>query len=176
MSELDDPPSANLGHPERKDQSLKSKHKLQTAPLIAIEVSGKNKDIWKKRRPRFFQRLINSIKSLFKGDIPPSATANSEILDAADEILHSAQEAIKSPQLINQERQANIKNKYADTKLKEAEARKAALEADILEMEYEREMVHHSQKLIERMIQRGELILLKEDNGEIVLLYKGQGR
>ena len=104
-------------------------------------------------------------------DIPASATANSELQNAADEIAKSAQEVLKKPQLENIERHANIRLKLAEAKEREANARKIALEADILEAEHERQEAHESQKIVDLMIQRGEIIFVERDD-EIVFIVK----
>ncbi len=155
------------------DPSNVNKDESAGDSLVAIEITGKDLDTWNDRRPRFYERMLNSVINIFKSDIPPSATANKEMKESADDFLRSAQEKIKSPQLVNQERQASISLKLAEAREREANTRKIQLEADKLEMEIEQETVHQSQKTIEILIQRGELELLKEEDGELILLYKG---
>ena len=184
MSESDDQDldlSTMLNNMERQliEKALSEKQKKKEPPhepMVVLEISGKEPELWEERQPRFFQRLGNSIKDIFKSDIPTNATANKEIMDTADDLVRSAQEAIKSPQLINQERQASIKKQLAEAKANEAVARKTELEADLLEAEIERDKVHQSQKMIQILIQRGILVPLKQDDGEIVLLYKGKAK
>jgi hypothetical protein len=139
--------------------------------MIAIDVAGKDPDIWVKRSDRFHQRLLNSVKKLFGQDIPASATANIDLRDTVDAIAEGVHEKLKEPLLANVERQASVKVKLAEAKEKEANARRIGLEADKLEIELESERVHESQKMIDLLIQRGELTLI-EQNGETIFIYK----
>lgn len=139
--------------------------------MIAIEVCGKDADLWERREPRLVERLANSFKKLLGADIRPDVTANNELLEAADTIANSAKEVLKVPQLKNLERQASVRLMLAKAKEKEANARKIVLEANKLEMEIEREQVLQSQAIIDRLITRGELIPIEKD-GELVLVYK----
>lgn len=139
--------------------------------MMAVEITGKDAGLWERRESRFVERLVNSFKKLLGADIRPEITANNELLDAADAIANSAKEALKAPQLKNLERQAAVRAKLAEAKEKEANARKIGLEADMLEMEIERERVLQSQAIINRLITRGELIPVEKD-GELVLVYK----
>lgn len=137
--------------------------------MIAVGVTGKDSKVWVDRKPRFLERLINSVKMLFGADIPASATANQEFQDTVDSMAKSAQEALKGPQLVNEERQASINLKLAEAKERAANARKVGLEADLLEAEV-RKTVHESQKIVNLSLQRGELKLFIED-GKITFVF-----
>lgn len=141
--------------------------------LLSIDLEGRDIQIWEKRRPRFHERLVNSVKMLFGKDIPPSATANEDLKKAIDTMGDSAIEALKAPQLKNLERQASVRVMLAEAREREAQARKIEIETEMMELELDRERrkVHESQQIIERLIQRGELVMLERD-GETVLIYK----
>ncbi len=140
-------------------------------PMISVSIVGQDQNTWLKREPRFIERILNSVKNFFGSDIPSTATANNEIQEAAENLVESAQQTIKSPQLINLERQANIKVKLAEVKEREANARKTTLEADLIEQEVKlREDVHNSQRIIDLLIQRGELVPI-EKNGVMTFVY-----
>lgn len=156
MSEKDDPVEKRPLHDATHEN------------MLSIGIHGRDSDTWGKRGPRFVERIFNSFRSLFSGDVRPEVTANTELLDTADAL---AKEVLNAPQLRHLEKQLSIKLKMAEIKEREANARKVGLEADKLEMEIEREQVLKSQKLIELAIKRGELIPVVE-NGELVLIYK----
>jgi hypothetical protein len=149
---------------------------LRKDALIAIDIQGKSPEIWAHQEPRFYQRLLNSMKRMVGrgNDIPPRATADEEIKDTLDTILSSAQEKLKGPALANLEKQANVAVKLAEAKEREANARRLSLEADKLEMEIEREKVHESQRVIDLMIQRGELLVTERD-GVRYFIYNSKG-
>ncbi|MEW8439698.1 MAG: hypothetical protein AB2689_16240 [Candidatus Thiodiazotropha taylori] len=138
--------------------------------LITIELSGRNPERWKARKPRFLQRIGNSVKKLLGADIKPQFTADEELNNTAEEAIKSAKEAIRKPQLENEERQASIQLKLAEVKEKEAYARRTNLEADMLEIEIESKLIHESQEIIDRLIQRGALIPIEKD-GELYFIY-----
>jgi hypothetical protein len=139
--------------------------------LLAIDIQGKDPEIWAHQKPRLYTRIANSVKDLFSqnNDIPPQATANEDIKETIENLAYSAKAKLQSPQLANLERQANINVKLAEVKEREANARKIALEADRLEMDIEREKVHESQKMINILIQRGQLSLV-EHEGEMCFI------
>lgn len=141
-------------------------------PMLAVSIVGKNSEIWEKREPRFVERITNSVKKIFGADIPAYATVDEDLKEAAEDLASSAKAAIKTPQLKNLDRQATINLKLAEIKLKEANARKTNLEADLLEQELKmREDVHNSQKYVDLLIQRGELIPVEKE-GELIFIYK----
>lgn len=157
---------------ETDDQAKNGEHdSVSQESMLAIEVRGKDTELWERREHRFVNRLLNSFLRLLGADIRPEITANKELLDAAETFAKSAQESLKVPQLKNIEREASIQLKLAEAKEKEAYARKLNLEADKLEMEIERECVLQSQKVIGILIARGELIPIEKD-GELMLVYK----
>lgn len=139
--------------------------------MISVELHGRDIEIWEKRSDRFHERITNSIKKMFGGDIPASATVNNDLKEAIDDLAESAKQKLKTPQLNNIEKQISIQAKYAELKEREARTRKIQLEADMLEIEVERARVLESQKIIDILIQRGELVM-KEINGETVFIYK----
>jgi len=143
----------------------------QNKDMISVDLHGKDIEIWEKRSDRFHERITNSIKKIFGGDIPASATANEDLKEAIDDLAESAKQKLKTPQLNNIEKQITIRAKYAELKEREARTRKIELEADKLEMEIERAKVLESQKIIDLLIQRGELVM-KQINGETVFIYK----
>ena len=59
---------------------------LTETQLVAIEIAGKDANIWEKREPRFNERLTNSVKKLFGADIPPSATVGDDLKEVIDGI------------------------------------------------------------------------------------------
>lgn len=145
---------------------------LTDTPLIAVEISGRDSAIWEKREPRFNERLTNSVKKVFGADIPPSATAEGDVKDIVDGVADAVNSKLKASTLINLEKQAAIKVKHAEVKEREANARLVNLQADKLALELEREQTHESQKMIDLLIQRGDLIMTECD-GEIIFIYKG---
>lgn len=166
MSEYDDPPKT-------AERQLQAEEQIETGHenMVAIELCGKNPERWERREPRFIERLKNSFRKLLGADIRPEITANNELLDAADTLAKSAQEALKAPQLHNLERQASVKLKLAEAMEKEANARRTNLEADMLEIEVKSKHIHESQAIIDRLIQRGDLIPVEKD-GELFMVYK----
>lgn len=143
---------------------------------IAVEVSGKDPVVWTKRKLRFYQRIFNSIRKIFESDIPPAATADTELKTLSDLLAASAFESIKTPVLKNVERQAAIKlmlaearEKEAAAKEREANARKLHLEADLIELEMETKKVLESQRILDLAIQRGELTVIEKD-GETLFI------
>lgn len=155
MSDIEDP------------AKFRSSSEPLSEQMLSIDVHGRDREIWEKREPRFVERILNSFKMLFGGDIRPEVTANTELLDAADTM---AKNVLSTPQIKNLERQVAVKLKMAEILEREANARKTSLEADKLAMEIERENVLHSQKVIELAIKRGELVPIKKD-GELVIIY-----
>lgn len=137
---------------------------------VSIEVSGKNVDTWKEKSPSFFIRLKNSLLKFLGADIKPAYTADNAIINLAENAVESAQALVKNPQLINQERQASIKLKLAEAEEKLANANKTNIESELLSIELERAKIINSQKYIDRLIQRGELVPV-EKNGQIYLVY-----
>lgn len=159
---------------DKKDKARpKSSNKNCTDDtLITIDVAGKDPEIWKNRSQRFHERLINSVKKMLGNDIPASATADKDLRDAVDSLADAAQEKLKKPALMNLERQASIQVLLAEAKEKEANARRTNLEADKLEIEIERERVLESQRVIDLMIQRGELTVVEKDGETLFILRK----
>jgi hypothetical protein len=146
---------------------------LDPAEMILLNIAGKDPVRWEKRKPHFLNRLINSVKGMMGTPFDRSNTANEEIQSTFDDIARSAQEVAKAPQLINAERMASITLKLAEAREREAVARKTNLEADMLEDEIKRKEIFESQRVIELLIQRGEL-LVKESDGQKYIILTGR--
>ncbi|MEM6484718.1 MAG: hypothetical protein AAF662_07035 [Pseudomonadota bacterium] len=142
----------------------------QNTSHIAIDLSGRDHTVWEKRSSRFFERILNSVKKYLGLDIPSGAPTDPKVLDALNSLSDSALATLKSPQLKNLERQASIKVKVAEAREKEALARKIELESDKLEMDIERERVIESQLTIDRLIQRGELTIIENEDGRLTFI------
>ena len=96
--------------PERENKSNND--------LMAIDVVGKDLNTWKKHNSKFYDRLKNSVETVFSGNIPIMAEKiKKEITDFVNEATASAHEKLKNPKLINTERQASIEVKLAEKKL-----------------------------------------------------------
>ena len=163
----------NINDPAHRTKKADS---TDDSSLISIEVVGKDAELWDKRGKRFYQRLINSVKQMLGNDIPSSATADKDIKDAVDALAESALERLKGPLLTNLERQASVKSLLAEAREKEANARLIGLKADKLEMEIKRERIHESQRMIDLLIQRGELTIIEREGEIIAIVNKSAGK
>lgn len=152
-----------------RGENSKASKGIEEDRTISISASGQDEELWDKRKTRFFQRTMNSVKKMFGNDIPPKATLFPELECMGDQLLETTHERLKGPALVNMERQASVMLKLAEVKEKEANARKTELESDLLEVE--RNRVLESQRHIDLLIQRGELVVSEKD-GEVVLIYR----
>lgn len=151
-------------------------HDESDEPFISVDVTGIDRETWKEHGSKLSDRLKNTVKKLFGGDIPPRAeTIARDVEGFIDGIAASAHEKLKSSKMVNIERQASIVAKLAEAKERDANARRINLEADKMEMELEekRKMakVFEAEKAISLMIQRGELTIQESADGRTLIIY-----
>ena len=133
--------------------------------FVSIDLTGKDKEIWDRQRPKFVARLINNIKSLWDSQVPGRTTVHEEAKKTLFDLAASAQDIIKSPQLKNMEKEAEIIKKMSEAKLNNSKARKIDAEAALIEE------VHNSQKVIESLMNKGELYPEIKD-GKLHIIFK----
>ena len=71
---------------EKKKTITSEINSVDEQSMIAIEIAGKNPEVWALRNERFFDRMVNSFKKFFGYDIPSRATAEGDINDAVEAI------------------------------------------------------------------------------------------
>lgn len=147
-----------------------------SSSLIAIDVVGKDQNVWDKSSPRFLSRIIKSLRSLYSSQVPGRGNVHDEAKQALENAVASGQEIIKKPQLINLEKMAGIEVKLSQAKLNEALAMKAEAEANKINrelalQELEVEQVQYSQRVIDALIKRGELYPMEKD-GQLTFIYQ----
>lgn len=147
-----------------KDGKSTEKESDSRESFLAIDLVGKNKNIWEARRPRFIVRLINKIRSLWNSQVPGRSTLHEESKFALTNLVASAQEVIKSPQMKNMERQAEIVKKLSEANLNNSNAKKIDAETELIQ-------VLNSQKIVESLIKKGELYPEVKD-GKLNIIFK----
>lgn len=175
--------------PESSD-SIRGDRKKSS--YLAIDLAGREHDVWKSYKQRFFFRILSKVKGFFRKKIPGHKSIEEESAEAIDEAIYAAKSILRRPHLHNAQIAADIAKSLADARRSEAEAElmqaqamKVAAEARVVnaqatELEAtncldtrkpsEREVLL-SQQVITELLTKGELYAEARE-GVLYIVYK----
>jgi hypothetical protein len=172
------------------DQSSESGASIRAdrkkSSYLAVELAGREHNVWKSYKQRFFFRILSKVKGFFRKKIPGHHSIEEESAEAIDKAIYAAKAILKRPHLHNAKIAAEIAKSLAEAKLLEAQAVKVSAEARVVNAQAsqlettncsstrepsETREILHSQQVITNLLTQGELYAEARE-GVLYIVYK----
>jgi hypothetical protein len=149
----------------------------------ALELSGKDRNLWQRLRARFIARLKKKMRGFFGRRSPRGKTVEAEATEAMDSAVNSLQALLAKAAIENEKSKveieklrAEIERTRAESRFTDAKARESEAHAELLrvqsrklELEIKVQQVQTSMTVIEAMIAKGQLHTREDKDGIYIL-------
>ena len=154
------------GYPKvkRKKDTPSPQQHTGTGGYYAVQLTGKNKNIWVRWRSRFVARVKNKVEGFFSRKGPRGKSVKEEANEALDNAVHSLQALLTKAPLQNEKLIAEVAKLRADIEKTHAEKRYLDAQSKKLELEIEIQRIQTSIIYIEGLVAKGALHA-REDAG-----------
>lgn len=150
---------------KRKNDKPSLQHHTEINGYYAVQLTGKNKNVWARWRSRFVARVKNKVVGFFSRKGPRGKTVKEEANEALDNAVHSLQALLAKAPLQNEKLAAEVAKLRADIEKTHAEKKFLDAQSRKLELEIEIQRIQTSIIYIEGLVAKGILYAREDAEG-----------